>query len=148
MSATEISAGAMALSLKSLERYHADAARRVLECAPKLRATLLVAGAVKVIGAYDGCGDSGQIDSLLLLRANGTTVPMEEAQQAQIEGLFYDLLEVRHGGWENNDGAYGEFIWELNNDVLTHQHFERVIDSDLTMHEGLDDLPVIDGEPS
>ena len=146
MSSFEISADAMASALKSLAQYHADAARRVLECAPKLRAALLAAGAVKVIGAYDGCGDNGQVDSLLLLRANGTAVPTEETQQGQIEGLFYDLLEVRHGGWENNDGAFGEFIWELTTDTLTHQHFERVIDSDLSLHEGLDDLPVIAGE--
>jgi hypothetical protein len=30
-----------------------------------------------------------------------------------IEQLCYDFLEQEHGGWENNDGAFGEFTFNV-----------------------------------
>ena len=30
-----------------------------------------------------------------------------------IEELAYDLLDAAYGGWENNDGAYGEFTLDV-----------------------------------
>jgi hypothetical protein len=30
-----------------------------------------------------------------------------------IVDLCYDYLEYEHGGWENNDGAYGEFTFDV-----------------------------------
>jgi hypothetical protein len=51
--------------------------------------------------------------------------------------FFYDLLETRHAGWENNDGACGEFEWDLVADTLLHTHNDRFTDYDTTEHEGL-----------
>ena len=51
--------------------------------------------------------------------------------------LFYDLIQVRHPGWENNDGAYGDFEWDLTTDTLHHTHNDRFTDYDTTEHEGL-----------
>ncbi len=77
---------------------------------------------------FDGEGDSGQITGLLAFRNDervelpattvniqqvsyGNTEPVtaESPLHEAIETLCYDLLEESHGGWENNDGAYGEF---------------------------------------
>ncbi len=30
-----------------------------------------------------------------------------------IERLAYDFLEETHDGWENSDGAYGDFIFDV-----------------------------------
>jgi hypothetical protein len=51
--------------------------------------------------------------------------------------LFYDLLETRHAGWENNDGAFGEFEWDLIADTLKHEHSERYVECETTEHEGI-----------
>ena len=54
-----------------------------------------------------------------------------------ISDLFYDLLEVRHPGWENNDGAFGEFAWDLVADTLAHTHNARFTEYDTEEHEGV-----------
>ena len=54
----------------------------------------------------------------------------------RVEQLLYDLLEVRHGGWENNDGAFGEFQWDVVTDALDHEHHARFTDYDVSTHRG------------
>jgi hypothetical protein len=76
---------------------------------------------------FDGEGDQGQIASVTAFRGEEevqlpTTLVtlnqawgnpelgiMEEPLPRAIETLCYDYLEETNGGWENNDGAYGEF---------------------------------------
>jgi len=77
---------------------------------------------------FDGAGDSGQINGVAAFRGDdpailpNTTVVIqtvswgkteilsaESTLEAAIETLCYDYLEQTHGGWENNDGGYGEF---------------------------------------
>jgi hypothetical protein len=58
--------------------------------------------------------------------------------EEQLKDLFYDLTQARHPGWENNDGAFGEFNWDLTEeDALKHTHNDRFTDYDTTEHEGL-----------
>jgi hypothetical protein len=89
-------------------------------------------GVTTVVVVFDGYGESGQIESVqartgeadatlpassidlkqVRVDASGideVTVTMGEA----IETLAYDLLEETHPGWENNDGAYGEFLFDV-----------------------------------
>ncbi len=82
----------------------------------------------RVLVEFDGEGDSGQITGVAAFRKKkavvlpATTVPMQQikwvcsepataevALQEAIETLCYDYLEDTHGGWENNDGGFGEF---------------------------------------
>lgn len=93
---------------------------------------LIAAGITAVAVEFDGGGDSGQIESVLAragdkpidlptttlsLHTAGwgepelavTELPLAEA----IENLCYGYLEQAHGGWENNDGAYGEFTFNV-----------------------------------
>jgi len=51
--------------------------------------------------------------------------------------LFYDLTQARHPGWENNDGACGEFEWDLAAETLEHTHNDRFTDYHTTEHEGV-----------
>ena len=105
----------------------------------------------EVFVEFDGEGDQGQIEMLTVVR-NGEPVPMPEAtvrlQHASfgsvepvvaecslrdgIETLCYDFLEDEHGGWENNDGAFGEFHLDIEKrtvDLEFHGRFTDVFTS-------------------
>jgi ParB family transcriptional regulator, chromosome partitioning protein len=43
-------------------------------------------------------------------------------------------LEETHGGWENNDGAYGEFTFDVANRTITLAYNERHMESDYSEH--------------
>src|SRR3546814_13327159 len=50
------------------------------------------------------------------------TEPLSEA----IETLAYAFLEQTHGGWENNEGAFGEFVFDVAGETITLDYNERV----------------------
>lgn len=80
-------------------------------------------GIVLVTVDFDGCGDSGQIESISAFDEHGeVAVPEDKLANTEddgepvkdvIESLAYDLLQSEHGGWENNEGAYGEFRFDV-----------------------------------
>jgi hypothetical protein len=90
---------------------------------------LAAAGIASVNVSFDGEGDSGQMEDII---ADGSEnippVPIEIQRAAwgagkldtfqttlpaAIERLCYDYLEQEQGGWENNDGAFGEFTFHV-----------------------------------
>ena len=124
-------------SLAQYERERLDNVRRHL---PEARRQLQEAGIDRVQILYDGCGDSGCIESITYTDGQGSTVDPAGTlamTEEQLMDLFYDLTQARHPGWENNDGAYGEFHWNLKDDALKHIHNDRFTDYDTTEHEGL-----------
>ena len=127
-------------SSPSLEQYYCERLENVRQKLPEAARLLKDAGVVRVEIFYDGCGDSGQIERISYFNTNckmmdlpGKVTITEEA----LLDLFYDLLEVRHAGWENNDGAFGEFEWDLVSDTLAQSHSERYVECDTTEHEGI-----------
>src|SRR5690349_7539855 len=92
---------------------------------------LAAAGITSVIVHFDGSGDSGQIEDIDATAGDHPKgLPSGEIEIAQvhwddpdiqrttfsireaIESLAYDFLEQTHGGWEDNEGAYGEFTFD------------------------------------
>ena len=61
---------------------------------------------------YNGGGDSGQIEE-----------PVDLPQD--IEYLGYEIIDVYHSGWENNEGADGRIIINFNEKTISlyHQHY-------------------------
>ena len=51
-----------------------------------------------------------------------------------IERLAYDFLEETHEGWENSDGAYGDFIFDVAERTITLEYNERHMESDYSQH--------------
>lgn len=51
-----------------------------------------------------------------------------------IERLAYDFLEETHGGWENNEGAYGDFLFDVTERMITLNYNERIETSEYTQH--------------
>jgi len=122
-----------------LDRYFTEKLANVRRLLPQARAQLKFGGVAKVKIDYDGCGDSGQIEDVSFWDANDQPVAfvLGELTQAQLQELFYDLLETRHAGWENNDGAFGDFQWDLETDTLNHTHHSRYTDYETSEYEGV-----------
>ena len=116
---------------------------------------LASAGVGTVIVEFDGCGDSGQIESVTAFNAANkeialpsTPVEMREvvfddltiAVAAQvpsevIEAMVYDFLEQTHSGWEDGDGAFGQFTFTVADQSITLGFNERYVDSNYHQHE-------------
>jgi hypothetical protein len=93
---------------------------------------LSAAGITDVAVGFDGEGDSGQIEDAApyagdkLLDFPATTVTLYRQQYGNeelttheislreaVEQLCYGYLEQENDGWENNDGASGEFTFDV-----------------------------------
>jgi hypothetical protein len=93
---------------------------------------LAASGFTRINVTFDGAGDSGQIDNLagfvgdVLTKIPELKLTVQEASwsdsqiatkertlPAAIEHLCYEFLEQQHGGWENNDGAFGKFTLDV-----------------------------------
>lgn len=87
---------------------------------------------------FNGSGDSGYIDDNMssLERSEADNIP------SGLEDELYDFLESRHSGWENNEGSFGFFIIDLNNNSIELNYTENYEESDSVMiHMGsIDEL--------
>jgi hypothetical protein len=102
---------------------------------------------------FDGSGDDGQIaeiqaqagDAPVELPAGeiefqaicGSAEPRRSTLDISgaIENLVYDFLEDTHSGWGNNDGAYGDFTFDVAERTITLDYYERVMESEYFQHE-------------
>lgn len=132
-----------------------NSARAALRPANKAAvfAALAGAGTTTVIVTFDGYGDSGQIESIDARNADAD-VPLPEETIAivaivwgrsepeartmsvreAIEHLVYDALSETHGGWENNEGAYGEFVFDVPALEIRLDYNERIAPSEFYTH--------------
>ncbi|HLG86005.1 MAG TPA: hypothetical protein VKZ79_02295 [Alphaproteobacteria bacterium] len=114
---------------------------------------LAAAGVTLVVVSFDGYGDSGQIESVEV-KAGDTVVTMPKVtidiadamwDQVEpnrsnisiadvVERLAYDFLTDTHCGWENNDGAYGDFTFDVAERTITLDYNERYTASDYSQH--------------
>jgi hypothetical protein len=115
---------------------------------------LTAAGITHVTVSFDGYGDSGQVESIAAYAGDAeVTFPKTQIAYAAltwddpevemralsledvVEQLAYDLLSDTHGGWENNDGAYGEFCFDASARCIHLEFNERFTSSELTTHD-------------
>jgi len=135
----------------SMQRYYADRQRyEALSASIRpankkvLFDVLAAADIAQVVVTFDGYGDSGQIEDVSAL-SGGKSVDLPNGQislsraswgtdevtehsmtiEEAVEQLAYDFLAETHPGWENNDGAYGEFTFDVKSRVITLDHNER-----------------------
>jgi hypothetical protein len=117
-----------------------------------LFAALAEAGIHRVTVDYDGSGDSGQIENIEAWNGADERIPLptdrkmqlasenpdhpfpEQNLEAAVEQLCWDYLEI-HYGWENNDGAFGTFIFDVPARLITLEHNERYTELNTTSHE-------------
>ena len=58
----------------------------------------------------------------------------ERNLEAAVETLAWDYLEIYYG-WENNDGAFGTFVFDVSARTITLEHNERYTEVNTTSHE-------------
>ena len=137
---------------------HAERAARIEALRPgnkdRLFDGLMAAGITHVTVTFDGAGDSGQIESIgawsgeIAVDFPATEIeyaaltwddPEVEMRQLSLEDvveqLAYDFLSETHGGWENNDGAYGEFSFDVATRTITLDYNERYTATEFYSHE-------------
>lgn len=113
---------------------------------------LAEAGIHRVTVDYDGSGDSGQIENVeawnaandripfpsgikIPLEAENPAYPLSEQNlEAAIETLAWVYLEI-YSGWENNDGAFGTFVFDVPARTVTLEHNERYTEVNTTSHQ-------------
>ena len=107
-------------------------------------------GIERVTITFDGEGDSGQIEELVAYKdgqpvempvvsltlhsvewGSDTVTTALSALSEAIEKLCYGFLGQEHGGWENNDGAYGDFIFTVAERRIELEFNSRFVDSTL-----------------
>jgi hypothetical protein len=139
--------------MSKYNRYH----QALAKCSEGNKGTVfdvLAAGSItEVLVEFDGAGDSGQIESMSAMRGQ-ETVPLPQVNvtlqrlswgdtepvaadgilQEAIETLCYDYLEVTHDGWENNDGAYGEFRFDVATRTIELEFNGRFTDVSTSNH--------------
>lgn len=52
-----------------------------------------------------------------------------------IEEISYALLEAKYDGWEINDGAFGEFRFDVAERTITLDFNQRYTEIDSSVHE-------------
>ena len=55
--------------------------------------------------------------------------------EGAVEELVYDLLSATHSGWQDNDGAYGEFCIGARARTIHLEFNERFTSSELFTHD-------------
>jgi hypothetical protein len=116
--------------------------------------TALAAAGIEIVTVtFDGYGDSGQIEAIESSVGDAhrdlPAVHIELARhdwgspdvhrhhhtvQEAIETLVFALLGEAHGGWENNDGAYGDFTFDVAKRTITLDYNERLTASEYSQH--------------
>jgi hypothetical protein len=101
--------------------------------------------------SFDGSGDSGQIENISLdgkilkkkvvgaiLSAGNVWDPITKTTSQKwetdvdveglIQGICYEVLEDSFGGWEIDDGSYGNFNFDVKKRKMTLEMNERVME--------------------
>ena len=116
---------------------------------------LEAAGIAHVTIEFEGSGDSGQMEQATGCTAANepvgipdvvieiTRVDFDEdkdssadvALREAIETVAYELLEQTHGGWEDNDGGFGTFAFDVAERSITLDFNERYTETNNSVHE-------------
>ncbi len=115
---------------------------------------LAPAGITRIDVTFDGYGDSGQIENVqayagdtpaalpearLTLRSPGFNDDAVREQEMTVseavETLAYGALSQTDGGWANNDGAYGEFVFDVAAGTIRLDYNQRYTSVDSHSHD-------------
>lgn len=111
------------------------------------------AGITHVCVGFDGEGDQGQMERAsaqahgnqvefpavkVSIREAGCRSPelgsREVNLQEAVEHLCYGYLEQQYDGWENNEGAFGEFVLDVAARTITLEYYGRIVETDYSTH--------------
>ncbi len=95
---------------------------------------------------FSGYGDSGQIDEITAKDASKQEIKLPDTPTIVILTVEHESvrvggsvcngwLEEVHGGWENNEGAYGSFEFNVAERTVTLEFCERYTETNEYTHE-------------
>src|SRR3954462_2454856 len=131
-------AAAVVSSSDELVQYKEDCGARVGEQLTEIASALASHGVKRVRATYEGCGDSGSLEDPEYFGEENTSIAASALGELheQVADFFYDLVDRRHGDYENNEGGGGDFEWDLTADGLVHEHYDCFTERDYSMHHG------------
>ena len=86
----------------------------------ELREQLRELGVEAVTVEYNGSGDDGQIED-----PQFGSVDVSSPLTAAVWEFFYLLLDELYSGWEDNNGAFGQLVWNVGDDKINIVHNTR-----------------------
>lgn len=90
-------------------------------------------GIEKIIIYYDGYGDSGDVNDILISPSND--VEISKVEEGLLRDLAFQLLASRHGGWEINEGSNGSVTLDLQKGTIEHDHYTNYVAQNQTLDE-------------
>ena len=112
-----------------VEREAANKAARA-----ELIAQLRAIGITEVTAAYEGYGDSGNVEDITV-QPNGIEIAGDLS--TKLEDFAWSFAYEHHPGFENNEGGYGTLTWDISVDSITLDHADRYVESTHSYSEGL-----------
>ena len=111
---------------EAAKKAAALAARRV-----ELRNLLVECGAKRVEAGYDGYGDSGNVNGVVV-----TPVDIKPGDlMERLSDFIWDVAYNLHPGFEIDDGGEGALEWDLAADRIDVKHTGFFTCSEDTLHE-------------
>ena len=109
------------------------------------------AGLHSACASFDGCGDSGAVESVLFYDKDGTVFELEKDRQdlpSLVDQFTYDYLDTNDIDWYNNDGGYGELAINANTGKATLNVSTRYTETndyvfEMTEKGETDDTPAV-----
>jgi hypothetical protein len=129
--------------------YQRLAAEKTQKAAAQLKAAcspLASIGITQIHWAYDGAGDSGDMESRTVANVHGDCseenyaaaikgLDQERQKQLALEELEKAVWELLPGGFEINEGSYGEVILDTAQQKISVQHNARIIETEYSEQE-------------
>lgn len=111
-----------------MAQINKDRAARELETRQKIAEIaeeLYTLGVSSVEAEYSGEGDSGDVNYVAYKKINDK-IKVPEDTASKLKDLIWALLP---GGFENNDGGYGEVIIDTVNKKVRVEHHQRYVET-------------------
>lgn len=105
-------------------------------------------GVATATAHYEGYGDSGEIEDPAAKDATGKEVALPAEMAEAVKDAAYEYLEQSHGGWEINEGSFGDFSIDVASGRQRLEHNERFESTEYSEVEGDledDEAPVEEG---
>ncbi len=137
------------------ESRHKSRSDEVLPSNKKALFDALAAAGIEIVTVnFDGYGDSGQIEDIDARRGHELVkLPDEKIQvviaswgntslehhtftiEEAIEYFVYEFLSESHCGWCNDDGAFGDFTFDVAYQSISLDYHERYTETNFSHHQ-------------